>query len=252
MGKAFDPLLIWEYLPKLLQYLPTTLLILAASVLLGVAIGLLLALIRLYRLPVLNQLVIAYVSFTRGTPILIQLFLVYYGIPELLRLISIEVSDIHALVFVIVTYGLHFAAFFSEVVRAAVLSVDRGQMEAAHAVGMTGRDAFFRIVFPQALMVAFPNFANLVVSSLKDTSLAFSLGVMDMVGRAETLGTSGHFLEIFIALGIIYYAICVLLERGFAIAERRLQRHEREAQTASSRSGPEPEPGRIGGESHSY
>ncbi|UUZ80148.1 amino acid ABC transporter permease [Paenibacillus sp. P26] len=227
MGKAFDFNLIWIFLPKLLVYLHITLFILMASVAVGMIVGLLIALPRLYRVPVLNRLVIIYVSFMRGTPILIQLFLVYYALPESLKRLHVDVRDVPALVFVIITYGLHFGAYFSEIVRAAVGGVDRGQVEAAYSVGMSGLEAFVRVVLPQALTIAFPNFGNLVVSSLKDTSLAFSLGVMDMVGRAETLGTTHHYLEIYIALAIIYYAICIVLEKGFAAAERRLQRHER-------------------------
>ncbi|MEK8128746.1 amino acid ABC transporter permease [Paenibacillus filicis] len=227
MGKSFDIQLIGVFLPKLLSYLHITLFILAAALLLGLLIGFIIVIPRLYQVPVLNRLVMIYVSFIRGTPILIQLVLVYYGLPELLHLVHIDVTNVGAIVFVIITYGLHIGAYVSEIVRSAVLSIDRGQLEAAYATGMTGRDAFIRIVLPQALVIALPNFGNLVISSMKDTSLAFSLGVMDMVGRAETLLTTNHFLEIYMSLAIIYYAICIVLERLFAAGEKRLMRHER-------------------------
>ncbi|AEI43504.1 amino acid ABC transporter permease [Paenibacillus mucilaginosus] len=226
MGKAFDITLVGTFLPKLLAYLHVTLFILLLSLIAGVVFGSLLALVRLYRVPVLSRAAVVYVSFMRGTPIIIQLFLVYYGLPELLRGVGIDLSSVHALVFVILTYGLHIGAFFSEIVRSAVVSVDRGQVEAAYSIGMTPKDAFLRIVLPQALTIAMPNFGNLVISSLKDTSLAFSLGVMDMSGRAETLGTTNHYLEIYMALAVIYYAVSLSLEKLFALAERRLQRHE--------------------------
>ncbi|WP_311516958.1 ABC transporter permease subunit [Paenibacillus polymyxa] len=112
-----------------------------------------------------------YVSFMRGTPILIKLFLVYYGLPELLKPIGIDLSRTDPLLFVIVTYALSDAASFAEIFRGAVRSVDKGQTEAAYAAGMTTFQSFRRIVVPQALIVAFPNMANTLIGSLKDTSL---------------------------------------------------------------------------------
>ncbi|RTE10241.1 amino acid ABC transporter permease [Paenibacillus whitsoniae] len=227
MGKPFDYSLIWVYLPKLLSYLHVTLFIVLASVVCGILLGLIIALPRLYRIPVLNRLVIIYISYTRGTPILIQLFLVYYGVPELLKAIGIDVSDVQPLVFVILTYALHFAAYFSEIVRASVNAVDRGQAEAGYAIGMTSYAVLMRIVLPQAWKVALPNVANLTIGTLKDTSLAYTLGVMDLVGRAEMLGTTYHFLEIWIALSIIYYAIVLILEQIYHRFERKVNRFEK-------------------------
>ncbi|WP_159884952.1 amino acid ABC transporter permease [Paenibacillus puerhi] len=239
MGKAFDITLVGLFLPKLLAYLHVTLFILFVSLLTGIVIGSILALIRLYKVPVLSKAVVVFVSFMRGTPILIQLFLVYYGLPELLRMLGVDLSNVHALAFVILTYGLHIAAFFSEIARSAVVTVERGQLDAAYAIGMTGREAFLRIVLPQALIVALPNMGNLVISSLKDTSLAFSLGVMDMSGRAETLGTTNHYLEIYMALAVIYYAVSLTLEKLFAWAERRFQRHESKGSADPKDIGPD-------------
>jgi L-cystine transport system permease protein len=228
MGKAFDLSLLGTFLPELLAYLPITLLILAASLFFGLLLGLLLAIPRLYNIPVLTQLVVVYVSFIRGTPVLIQLFLVYYGLPAVLGLVHLDLSRADPLLFVIVTYSLSSAAFLSETIRGAVNSVDLGQTEAAYAVGMTARQAFRRIVLPQALMVAVPNFANKVIGFLKDTSLAFTIGVMDMMGRGQTLiSATAHALEVYISLAVIYYLVVIVLERLFAVSERKLQQHER-------------------------
>ncbi|TXK79834.1 amino acid ABC transporter permease [Paenibacillus sp. N3.4] len=228
MGKSFDITLVADFLPKLLYYLPLTLLILVASLAIGFALGLLIALTRLYNIPVLSQIAIVYVSFIRGTPILIQLFLVFYGLPMLLEIVHINISRWDPIYFVIATYGLSIAAFKSENIRAAVNAVDRGQTEAAYAVGLTGTQSFFRIVVPQALLIAFPNFANSVIGFLKDTSLAFSIGVMDMMGRGQTLiASTAHALEVYISLTIIYYITVLIFEKVFKISEFRLQRHER-------------------------
>ncbi|UKS30464.1 amino acid ABC transporter permease [Paenibacillus sp. HWE-109] len=228
MGKSFDITLVADFLPKLLYYLPLTLLILAASLALGLILGTLIAITRLYRIPVLNEISIVYVSFIRGTPILIQLFLVFYGLPMLLEIVHINISRWDPIYFVIITYGLSIAAFKSENIRAAVNAVDRGQTEAAYAVGMTGTQSFARIIAPQALLIAFPNFANSVIGFLKDTSLAFSIGVMDMMGRGQTLiAATAHTLEVYISLTIIYYVTVLVFEKVFRVTEFRLQRHER-------------------------
>ncbi|WP_270170866.1 amino acid ABC transporter permease [Paenibacillus sp. SYP-B4298] len=227
MGRGFDLNYVYQFIPKLLAYLEITLLIVAASMVLGIMVGLIVALPRLYNIPVLRRLSAIYVSFFRGTPILIQLFLIYYGLPELLKGIHLDLSKMPVLVYVIVTYGLHSGAFISEAIRGAVGAVDRGQVEAAYAIGMSGFEAFTRIVLPQAAAVSLPVFANLVIANLKDTSLAFTLGVMEMTGKSQTLGmATQHFVEVYIALSLIYFAISMLLERLFLLAERRLLRYE--------------------------
>ncbi|MED3885769.1 amino acid ABC transporter permease [Priestia aryabhattai] len=227
MGKAFDIELIFTSIPQLLSYLHITIWILVASLLIGSTLGLFIALPRIYKVPVLSQLAAVYISFMRGTPILIQLFLVFYGVPALLQLIHIDVSRMDPLVFVIITYSLSTAASFSEMMRGAINSVDKGQTEAAYSVGMTGKQTFTRIVLPQALVVAFPNFGNLVIGSLKDTSLAFTIGVMDMMGRGDTIiAATAHAVEVYIALAIIYYLVAIILEKFFMKSEQKLQKHD--------------------------
>lgn len=228
MEYGFDIAYVFKYVPKLLSTLDLTLLIVAGAIGTGLIIGLLVALPRLYHVPVLEQLSKVYVSFFRGTPVLIQLFLFYYGLPEILKLIHIDVTRVSVLYFVILTLGLNAGAFISETIRAAVIAVNRGQVEAAYSVGMTGYQAFVRIILPQALAIAVPVFSNLVIAMLKETSLAFTLGVMEMTGKAQTLGAlSQHFLETYLSLALIYLIISILLERVLLVVERRLQRHMR-------------------------
>ncbi|MCG7409257.1 amino acid ABC transporter permease [Paenibacillus sp. ACRRX] len=236
MGQhPFEISYVFEYVVKLLPSLKVTLVIVSSSILLGLLLGLLVALPRLYRIPILQQLSQIYVSFFRGTPILIQLFLFYYGIPELLKLFQLDVSRISALYFVILTYSLHSGAFISEVIRGAVKAVDRGQIEAAYAVGMNGFQAFSRIVQPQALAISVPVFANVVIGNLKDTSLAFTLGIMEITGKAQTLGTISHrFVEIYISLAVVYFMISLALEKLFHHIEKRLLRHEAKADSVST------------------
>lgn len=227
MGAPFDISYVFSLLPKLLGTLGTTLLIVGSSLLAGMIAGFLIALPRLYKVPVLKTCSEIYISFFRGTPILIQLFLFYYGLPEVLKLVHVDMTRTPVLVFVILTYGLHTGAYMSEMIRAAVLAVDKGQIEAANASGMTGFQAFTRIVLPQALGIALPVFSNLVIALLKDTSLAFTLGVMEMTGKAQTLGSlTQHFIETYIALALIYLVISFTIEKLLLVAEKRLLRHE--------------------------
>ncbi len=189
-------------------------------------LGIVVALPKLLDIPVLKQIVSIYISYIRGTPILVQLFLVFYGIPALLQIIHIDVTRMDAIYFVIITYTFSNAASFAEIFRAAILTVDRGQIEAAYSVGLSRMQAFIRIVLPQAIRVAFPNMTNTMISSLKDTSLAFSIGVMDMVGRGETLiASTTRALEIYLALSIVYYVIVIVLEKVLKRNERYLNRY---------------------------
>lgn len=227
MGTAFDPLLIFQFIPKLLNSLLITFEILIFSLFFGIIAGIILAIIRYYNIPVLREIVILYVSFIRGTPIIIQLFLVFYGIPELLALIGIDIKRVDALIFVIITYTLSNTASFTEIFRGALQAVNKGQIEAAISIGMTRAQTFLRIIYPQSLRVAFPNIANIVISSLKDTSLAFTVGIMDIMGRGETLiAATMHALEVYIALSIIYYIIVLILERGFKWSERYINKYD--------------------------
>lgn len=229
MGNDFDWMLIANVLPILLQYLPVTLEILFFSIVFGILFGILVALPKLLQIPILKQMVTIYISFIRGTPILIQLFLVFYGVPALLKMIHIDVTRLDAMYFVIITYTFSNAASFAEIFRAAILTIDRGQLEAAYAVGLNRAQAFLRIILPQALRIAFPNMSNTMISSLKDTSLAFSIGVMDMVGRGETLiASTTRALEIYLALSVVYYVIVLFAEKVLKRNERYLNRYMKE------------------------
>jgi L-cystine transport system permease protein len=223
MGASFEISYVFDYFVKLLPAINITLIIVASSIIIGLGVGFIVALPQLYNIPILKRLSQIYLSFFRGTPILIQLFLFYYGLPEMLKLISVDAAKVPALYFVILTYALHSGAYMAEMIRAAVGAVDRGQVEAAYAIGMTGPQAFIRIVLPQALAIALPVFANLVIANLKDTSLAFTIGIMELTGKSQTLAVmSRHFVETYISLAIIYFIISFVLEKLFRLLERRL------------------------------
>lgn len=156
----------------------------------------------------------------------------FYGIPILTALVNVDTTRMDPLYAAIITYGLSSAASIAEIIRSAINSVPKSQTEAALSIGLTQRQNFFRIVFPQALKQATPNFWNLIIGFLKDTSLAFSIGVMDMSGRGETLITSSnHSLEVYVSLAIIYYLVALVLEATFKQIELRLKRDKANTRT---------------------
>lgn len=222
MERLLDFNLVIDYFPKILSALPVTLKIVGVSTVIGLILGVFIAFFRIEKIPILNQISVIFVSFIRGTPILVQLFVVYYGLPELLKLIGIDLSSMSQMFFLYVTYGLNTAAFQSETFRAAILSVSESQTEAALACGLTKGQMYIKIVFPQAVRVAIPSFGTTTVSLLQDTSLAFTIGVLDVIGRARAIGAvTFHVFEGYVVAAIIFIVCSFILERFFAFIEKR-------------------------------
>ena len=157
---GFDIAYMVEALPQLLRYLPTTLVLAVSSMVIGMVIALALALCRYARIPVLNQLAVAYVSFFRGVPTLVQLFLVYYGLPQLIP----EMSTLDALTAAVMGLSLKEASYLTEIFRAGLSSVNRGQYEAGLASGMSRSKVYARYIITQAAWNALPATGNVFVS----------------------------------------------------------------------------------------
>jgi His/Glu/Gln/Arg/opine family amino acid ABC transporter permease subunit len=182
------------------------------------------------------QIAHVYVSFMRGTPLLVQIFLSYYGIPLVLRYLSslygwkIDISSIQAIAFMYVSFSLNVGAYLSETIRAAILSVGKGQIEAAESLGMTTAQSLWRIVIPQAAVVAIPNLGNTFIALLKDTSLAFAASVPEIIGQAKIAAArSSKFFEAYIIAALMYWFICIVFERLLNTGEKHLRRYERSA-----------------------
>ncbi len=163
-------------IPGLKVTIPLTL----VSFVLSLVLGLALALAQTKKIPVLLQVSKFYIWIFRGTPLLVQLFIIFFGLPSL----GIMINAIPA---AILAFGLNLGAYNAEVFRAAILAVDKGQLEAAYMVGLTELQADFRIVLPQAFQIAFPSLFNNLISLLKDTSLASSITVIDMFTTAQQI-----------------------------------------------------------------
>lgn len=223
MGKLFDFKLVFEYLPSILARIHITLLVVILATVIGLIFGTFIALIRIYKIPVANYLSVIYISFIRGTPIIVQLFIVYYGLPALLMGIGINISRWDKLNFVLITYALNCAAFMAEIIRGSITSVPAGQTEAAYSIGMTRWQAFYRIIAPQAAITALPSIGTNIVGLLQDSSLAFVLGVIDVMGQAQAIGSRTlHKFEGFVAATIIFIVLSILLEKLFSIIQKKI------------------------------
>ena len=223
MGKLFDFKLIFEYLPLILARIHITLFIVILATIVGLLLGTFIALARIYKIPVINQLTMIYISFIRGTPIIVQLFIVYYGLPAILICIGIDINRWDKLNFVLVTYALNCAAFMAEIIRASIISVQIGQTEAAYSIGMTRWQTFYRIIAPQAIITCLPSVGTSIVGLLQDTSLAFTLGVIDMMGQAQAIGARTlHTIEGYIGATIIFIVLSFLLEKVFSLIEKKV------------------------------
>ena len=234
--KLFDVDFFIESFPKILAKLPVTLLISVAVFLFAVIIGFIVALVKIYKVPILQRLADIYISFIRGTPVLVQLYIICYGIPKVIyyeqvnysRLTAVDVNLIPGVIYVLVAYSVNIGAYQAETIRSAIEAVGRGQMEAATSVGMTRTQTMVHVIIPQAFVIALPNFGNALISAVKDTSLVFVAGVIDILAQAKILGARVfNFLEVYIAAALVYWAICIVIEVLIKKTEEYIRRYER-------------------------
>ena len=208
---------------------PVTLEITIVSLLLAIIPALFIALARIYHVKVIEQLCSIFVSFIRGTPIVIQILIVYSIMPSLLNSFvksagwSFNVFEMNPVIYAFVVFGINSSASLSEVFRSAISSVNRGQLEAALSIGETHFQAFRRVVLPQAAVSALPNLCSTTVILIKNTSLAFMMTVREITGIAKIEAAYGYnYVESYIDIFIIYIAVCLLVELIFRKIERRV------------------------------
>lgn len=214
--------------------IPYTMAIAIVSIIIGTLIGLLTALARIYKVPVLSQISSVYIAIIRGTPLMIQILVVYYGIPRLLNWFNyaygtnFDVNSIPAIYFMYFCFSLYQGSYLSELFRGSIAAVDAGQMEACYSVGMTTTQGMIRVVLPQALVSAIPNFGNQFIGLIKDASLAFAVSIPEILGQAKILaGRSSLFLEAYLDAAIIYFIICVIFQQLLKVAEKNIGKYMR-------------------------
>ena len=226
-------LLDFSYLVKTfwlcVKAIPVTLEITIVSLALAVIPAILIALARIHRVRVLDVVCRVFVSFIRGTPIVLQILIVYSIMPSLLNSLvkavgwQVNVFEINPVIYAFVVFGINSTATLSEVFRSAISSIDKGQLEAALSIGDTRFQAFRRVVFPQAVVSALPNLCSTTVILIKNTSLAFMMTVREITAVAKIEAAYGYnYVESYIDIFIIYIAVCLAVEFIFRKIERRV------------------------------
>lgn len=229
MSDLFSLELVLTQIPDILRYLPVTMELAVVSFIVSLLLGLLLALIKMKKIPVLNTLANIFISIIRGTPILVQLYVTYFGIPLLLKALNqaygteYNVNAIPGIVYAFVALALNEAAFNAEVIRGALSSVDKGQLEAANSLGMTYFQSLRRVILPEAITVALPSLVNSFIGLIKGTSLAFTCAVVEMTAEAKILGGRNfRYFEAYVSLAIIYWVVTFIIEQIMKRVEKKL------------------------------
>ncbi len=208
----------WDILlPGLLVTIPLT----ALSFTFALIIAVIVALIQFANVPVLTQLARFYIWIIRGTPLLVQLFIVFYGLPHVGILIDPFVAAV-------VVFSINEGAYCSETMRAALESVPKGQLEAGLCAGMSWGQTIRRIVLPQAFRTAFPTLGNSLISMVKDTSLAANITVTEMFMTTQRIVARTYEpLLLYVEVGLIYLIFCTVLTKLQTSGEKRLQKYGR-------------------------
>ncbi|MGC7151434.1 amino acid ABC transporter permease [Paenarthrobacter ureafaciens] len=185
----------------------------------GLVLALVVALMRLSPNMLLSGIGRFYVSVIRGTPLLVQLFVIFYGLPS----IGVKLDPWPSAV---IAFSLNVGGYAAEIIRAAILSVPKGQWEAGHTIGMSGGQTLLRIILPQAARVSVPPLSNTFISLVKDTSLASLILVTELFRNAQQIAAfSQEFMVLYLHAALVYWVICLVLSTAQSAVERRLDRY---------------------------
>jgi len=212
-----------EAFPKIIQNLNITLKMIVIAEVLGIFFGILIAVIRLNKIPVLNQIFSVYISFMRGTPVMVQLLIVFYGLPAVVDgVFGIDINNWEKFIFAAITLSLTESGLLAEIFRSSISAIPSTQYEAGYSVGLTWWQTFRKIILPQAIRVAIPSYGVNLVQLIQATSLAYYIGVVDIMGRAKAIGTvTRHNLEPYLVCTVIYIAFSLLVKLVFQILGSR-------------------------------
>ena len=221
----FDTSYAISAFPQILNALKVTLFLAIVSTLIGTLLAIIIVIVRERKIIVMNQLAIFLVSFIRGTPIIVQMYVVYYGLPQLLLILksggmNVNPNGLSAIVIAIVAYALNAMANLSESIRSAYHAVDYRQYEAGVSVGLSPFRAVTRIVVPQLIANLIPNFSNFLIDLTKDTSLVYNIGIIEIMARANIISSIGFkYLETYLDALIIYVLVCWVIAKLFRYGE---------------------------------
>ena len=217
-----------------LKGVPTTLIIMIVAMVLSFVPALFLALGQIYKVKGVRTFSLVYLAFIRATPPILLILFFYSLFPSLLNQFlksigsDVDIFKLNPIYYAFIIYSLMTTGSLSEILRSAILTVDKGQLEAAQAIGLTTSQAYVRIVFPQALRSALPNLANLVINIVKGTSLVFVMTIKDITAIARVEASYGYqYFESYFVIFLQYIIICGLIQWGFSLLEKRYIRREK-------------------------
>ena len=208
-----------------LKGVPVTLAIMVVSLLLSFLPALFLALGRIYKIKGVTAFSVVYLAFIRATPPILLILFFYSLLPSVLNVFlkssGLDIFKLNPIYYAFIIFSLMTTGTLSEILRAAILTVDKGQLEAAQSIGLTTTQSSFRVVFPQALRNALPNLCNLVINIVKGTSLVFVMTVKDITAIAKVEAAHGYqYFESYLVIFIIYIIICGFIQWGFSALEK--------------------------------
>ncbi len=210
--------ILWQDFLGILPIVPQTVALAVIIFLLSILIGTIMALIQEYNVPILKQMVILFKLFLRGTPLIVFIFIMYYSLPSVVNFftgllnMNYNAHNIPPAIILIVAVSLTVSSFQAETIRGSFLSVSYGQMEAARSLGYTPFQAFTRIITPQALVEALPEFGSAFLVVMKAISLGFMITVVDIFAQSRLIASSNsYYIEAFVVAALMYWGIAVLV-----------------------------------------
>lgn len=217
-----------DVVPEIMSALPLTLWMTVVSITVGLLIGFLFAYIKMRKIPVLTIVLRIIFSILEGVPLMIQLYIVYYGIPFALARLSlkagreIDLANISPFALAVVALSLNYSVYFSEMTRSAICAVEKGQIEAAYSIGYTKLQTMFRVILPQAAVIALPNFGNLCITVFKATSLTYAISIVEIMGQARIVANRGFdYIEAYTVATCMYWIINIIFEMVLKWIERK-------------------------------
>lgn len=210
---------IMTFIPEALEGLKVTIEIFVVTLILAIPLGIIIALGRISKIKFIKSITGLYVLILRGTPLLLQILFIFFGLP----LININIQRFPAAILAMV---LNYGAYFGEIFRGGILSIDKGQFEGAEVLGLSKKDTFFRIIMPQALKRIFPPVANEIVTLVKDTSLIYVVGLDELLKIAKIASNRISSIMPFVIVGIVYLIFNGIITKILEYIEKKFDYYE--------------------------
>ncbi len=211
--------IIMQLMPSMMDGLKTTLILSVITLLLSLPLSVITALLRIHAIKPIRSLVSVYIYVMRGTPLLLQLMFIFFGLPYMNIVLERESAAMLAFI-------LNYTAYFAEIVRGGLQSIDKGQYEAAKILGMNKKNTFFKIILPQVIKNILPAMGNETITLIKDTSLVYILGLGDLLRAGKIAANTMSSMIPFMLVGIIYLIVIAVLTKTFVLLEKHFAYYE--------------------------